>query len=100
MHIMIAFSAGMMITIIGLVLTFAYLLTSGHLHAADPSRVMAYLIAPAIGALVALTGSALALRAWFKSRNLSHAAGAKDSRLPMTYRLLTAQSISRLRIYD
>jgi len=69
MHIMIAFSAGMMITIIGLVLTFAYLLTSGHLHAADPSRVMAYLIAPAIGALVALTGSALALRAWFKSRN-------------------------------
>ena len=69
MHLMFAFSAGMMITIVGLVLTFAYLLTSGHLHAADPSRVMAYLIAPAIGALVALTGSVLALRAWFKSRN-------------------------------
>lgn len=68
MHIMLAFSAGMLITIIGLILTFAYLLTSGHLHAADPSRIMAYLIAPAIGALVALAGSAVAIRNWLKSR--------------------------------
>ncbi len=68
MHLMYAFSAGMLITIIGLVMTFAYLLTSGHLHAADPSRIAAYLIAPAIGALVALTGSVLAIRTWIKSK--------------------------------
>lgn len=69
MHIMSAFAAGMLIAVIGLVLTFAYLLTSGQLHAADPSRVAAYLIAPAIGAVVTLSGTVLALRAWHNSKD-------------------------------
>ncbi|MCP4391767.1 MAG: hypothetical protein GY802_25960 [Gammaproteobacteria bacterium] len=66
---MSAFAAGMLIVVVGLVLTFAYLLTSGHPHAADPSRTAAYLIAPVIGVVVTVTGTVLALRARFKSKN-------------------------------
>lgn len=67
--IMLAMAAGTMVMLAVFVLIVIFLLTSGNLHSAPPS-ISIYLLAPALGVLVALAGSVLALRKWFKSREL------------------------------
>lgn len=66
--IMLAMAAGAMVTIAGFILTVIYLFTTAHLHAARTPSISIYLVSPALGALVALAGSVLALRKWLNSR--------------------------------
>ncbi len=53
---------GIVVGIIGFIGTVVYLLTSGHLHAADRAAASLYLVAPALGILVAAVGGALTIR--------------------------------------
>ena len=55
---------GIVVAITGFIATVVYLLTSGHLHAADRSVASLYLVAPGLGILVAASGCMIALRKW------------------------------------
>ena len=67
-YVMLSFAVGLGATLAGFILTFLYLLTTRHMHAAGPLPFYTYLVAPTIGLAIALAGSALALRHWRKAR--------------------------------
>jgi len=65
---MFAFAGGALVAVAGFVLTILYLFTTRDLHTSGHLDLTVYLIAPAIGGLVTLTGAAIAFRRWVKSR--------------------------------
>lgn len=67
-YLVLSFAAGLGVTVGGWILTFVILLITRPLHSAGPLPFYTYLVAPAIGIVVALAGSALALRHWRKRR--------------------------------
>ena len=62
--LVLSIGIGIVVTVTGFIGTVIYLLTSGHLHAADRSAADLYLIAPGLGLLVAASGCTLAIRKW------------------------------------
>lgn len=66
--LVLSLGGGIVVTVIGFIGTVVYLLTSGHLHAANRSAASLYLIAPGLGILVAATGCVIVLRNWNRSK--------------------------------
>ncbi len=62
--LVLSLGVGIVVAVTGFIGTVVYLLTSGHLHAANRSAASLYLIAPALGIIVAISGCAIALRKW------------------------------------
>ena len=66
--IMLSFAGGALVTVAGFVLTIVYLFTTRNLHTSGPPDLSIYLVAPAFGVLVAITGSWVAWRRWVRSK--------------------------------
>lgn len=62
--LVLSLGVGIVVAVTGFIGTVVYLLTSGHLHAANRSAASLYLIAPGLGIVVAVSGCAIALRKW------------------------------------
>ncbi len=70
--LVLSFGVGIVVTVTGFIGTVVYLLTSGHLHAANRSAASLYLIAPALGIAIAASGCAITLRKWLLAGKTGH----------------------------
>ncbi len=73
--LVLSLGVGIVVSVTGFIGTVVYLLTSGHLHAADRSAASLYLIAPGLGIFVAAVGCAVSLRKWSRGGAPGHEQG-------------------------
>lgn len=76
--LVLSLGIGIVVSVIGFIGTVVYLLTSGHLHAANRSAASLYLIAPGLGIAVAASGCAVTLHKWLLAARTGNRRGGGE----------------------